>query len=509
MQTGKVWLVGAGPGDPGLLTLRGRQVLQQAQVVVYDSLVGPGVLGMAPAGAEWIDVGKRAGNHPVPQEQINAILLREAQKGLRVVRLKGGDPFVFGRGGEELELLCQHGIGFEIVPGIPSAVAVPAYAGIPVTHRDCCSSFHVITGHTRKGQGPKIDFEALVRLKGTLVFLMGVSSLEAICEGLMAAGMPGTMPAAVLERGTTAFARRVVSALESLPKDAQRAQIGTPAIILVGEVCALESQFAWSEKRPLGGMRVILTRARGTSFSLWEKLQQRGAEVVEMPMISTRLLEDTSGLDEVFERLGDFGWLVFTSAAGVRHFLTYLKNSRRDIRSLAGLKLAAIGPATCRALERAGLMADLVPGEYTAAGLGSALSQAARGQRVLLLRAKAASVQLTQSIQEAGIDYEDVPLYETVAEEALLSPQSALTGDAREFVCFLSASAVRAFAAKCRPELLKQVQAVCIGEPTASAAREAGMQAFVAASAGEDAMVELLEELWESHGQRQGNPLSE
>ena len=500
MHTGKVWLVGAGPGDPGLMTLRGRQVLGQAQVVVYDSLVGPGVLGMVPQNAQCIDVGKRAGNHPVPQEQINAILLSEAQKGLRVVRLKGGDPFVFGRGGEELELLCQHGIDFEIVPGIPSAVAVPAYAGIPVTHRDCCSSFHVITGHTRKGQGPQIDFEALVRLKGTLVFLMGVSSLEAICRGLMEAGMPGKMPAAVLERGTTAFARRVVSTLALLPKDALQTQIGTPAIIIVGEVCALESQFAWSEKRALGGMRVVLTRARGTSESLREKLQQRGAEVVEMPMISTRLIEEPSGLDAALQRLEDFGWLAFTSAAGVRHFLTYLKKSRRDIRCLAGLRLAAIGPATCQALEQAGLMADLVPGEYTAAGLGEALSQAARGQRVLLLRAKVASAQLTRCMEEAEIDYEDVPLYETASETSLLSPQGVLTGDSREFVCFLSASAVRAFAAQCQPEILKQVQAICIGEPTAAAAEQAGMRAFVAASACEDAMVQRLEEIWKARG---------
>ncbi|MEG0157501.1 MAG: uroporphyrinogen-III C-methyltransferase, partial [Anaerovoracaceae bacterium] len=230
---GKVWLVGAGPGDGNLFTLKGKSVLDQADVVVYDKLVGQGVMAMVPDRARQIYVGKKAGYHQVPQEKINEILLEEALKGNKVVRLKGGDPFVFGRGGEELELLVRHEIPFEIVPGITSAVAVPAYNGIPVTHRDYCSSVHIITGHTKKEERAEIDFEALTRLEGTLIFLMGVASMEHICTQLMAAGMDKDMPAAVLENGTLSHQRRVVSTIEHLKEDAEKAKIGTPAIIVV------------------------------------------------------------------------------------------------------------------------------------------------------------------------------------------------------------------------------------------------------------------------------------
>ena len=235
-ECGKVWLAGAGPGDAGLLTVKTRQLLCESDVVVYDALVSEEILCQIPDHVERIYVGKRSGHHPVPQEEINAILLREAQKGKRVLRLKGGDPFIFGRGGEELELLVKHQIPYEIVPGVTSASAVPAYAGIPVTHRDFASSFHVITGHPRKGGKLQIDFDALVRLNGTLIFLMGITAMESICRGLLEAGMEPDMPAAVLERGTTAAQRSIVSDVENLPREAKKAGIGMPAIIVVGKV---------------------------------------------------------------------------------------------------------------------------------------------------------------------------------------------------------------------------------------------------------------------------------
>ena len=251
MKMGKVWLVGAGPGDAGLFTLKGQQVLNKAEVVVYDSLVGQGVLTMIPESARLIYVGKRADRHTMPQEQINEILLEEAQKGYRVVRLKGGDPFLFGRGGEELELLSRNHVPYEVVPGVTSPLAVPAYNGIPVTHRDFCSSLHIITGHKRAGKEYDIDFKALVDTKGTLVFLMGAAALKDICTGLLNAGMDPAMPAALLQKGTTAGQKRIVADVGTLPEEAQRRGVETPAIIVVGKVCALADTFAWYEKLPL------------------------------------------------------------------------------------------------------------------------------------------------------------------------------------------------------------------------------------------------------------------
>ena len=279
-MTGKVWLVGAGPGDPGLMTLRGREVLESADVVVYDALVSPGVLGLIPDSARLIFAGKRSSNHYMKQSETNRVLLEEALKGNNVVRLKGGDPVVFGRGGEELELLVENSVPFEIVPGVTSAFAVPAYNGIPVTHRDCCSSVHVITGHRREGRDYDIDFDALARTGGTLVFLMGIAALHDILSGLMGAGLPGDIPAAVLEKGTTARQRRVLATVSTLEDACAEAKVQTPAIIVVGKVCALAEDFGWFEKKPLSGTRVIVTRPKELSSSLATLLRREDRKSV-------------------------------------------------------------------------------------------------------------------------------------------------------------------------------------------------------------------------------------
>ena len=259
MNQGKVWLVGAGPSDAELLTVKAKRVLEQAEVVVYDRLVGDSILLMMPDTAEKIDAGKRSGNHTMPQEEMNRLLLRKAQEGKRVVRLKGGDPFLFGRGGEELTLLAEHGIPYEVVPGVTSAIAVPAYNGIPITHRDFASSVHIITGHKKKDEPLELDFATLAKLEGTLVFLMGVSALGDICDGLMHAGKAKDTPAALLSRGTTSRQARLVSTLEKLPEELHAHPLMTPAIIVIGEVCALADQFAWYEKLPLSGKKIIVT----------------------------------------------------------------------------------------------------------------------------------------------------------------------------------------------------------------------------------------------------------
>lgn len=273
---GKVWLVGAGPSDRGLFTLKGYEVLKKAEVVVYDALVGQGILNMIPAEAEKINVGKRANCHTMPQEEISRTLVRKAQEGKRVVRLKGGDPFLFGRGGEELELLRAHKIPYEVVPGVTSAVAVPAYNGIPVTHRDYCSSVHIITGHKRKGAGYDIDFEALVRTGGTLVFLMGVAALGEICRGLMEHGMDRDMPAAVLQKGTTAAQKRILATVSVLQEETERQGVETPAIIVVGKVCALAEEFDWYGELPLAGRKILVTRPKELISSMAERLRCQG-----------------------------------------------------------------------------------------------------------------------------------------------------------------------------------------------------------------------------------------
>ena len=340
---GKVWLVGAGPGDVGLFTIKGREILAKAEVVVYDSLVGDGVLAIVPASAEKINVGKRAGHHTMKQENINQVLLEKAQEGKRVVRLKGGDPFLFGRGGEELELLCEHDIPYEVVPGVTSCIAVPAYNGIPVTHRDFCSSVHVITGHKRAGENYNIDFEALVRTRGTLVFLMGITAMEDICKGLLEAGMDPETPAAVLQQGTTAGQKRVVATVATLKQASDAAKIQTPAIIVVGQVCQVADTFGWYEKLPLAGYKVLVTRPKELVSGMAKKLREQGAEVLELPAIGVKPVEDRTNIYKAFEKLDTYQWLAFTSPSGVRIFFELLMDAGKDIRALGSVKIAVIG----------------------------------------------------------------------------------------------------------------------------------------------------------------------
>ena len=497
-KAGKVWLVGAGPGDAGLFTLKGREVLEQAEVVVYDRLVGPGILAHIPRTAESIDVGKKAGNHPVPQWRINELLLEKALEGKRVVRLKGGDPFVFGRGGEELELLAEHQIPFEVVPGITSAVAVPAYNGIPVTHRDCTSSFHVITGHTRRGEGPSIDFRALVALKGTLVFLMGLSALGEIAHGLVSAGMDETTMAAVLEKGTTAHQRRVVSTLQDIEQDVRTAGIESPAIIVVGEVCGLSEKFAWAEKRPLGGVRVWVTRPQGSASTLSGKLTSLGAEVAEVPSIETAAIPDNTALQDILTRIGEFAWLALTSPAGVRIFFEELFANGLDSRNLAGIKIAAVGTATAAALRQRGIRADMIPKTYDGVHLGETLAKGTG--KILLIRAETGSTGLPDALRAAGKNFEEVPVYRTVfRQDGVLSPEEFFTGE-RDYAAFTSASTVEGFIRRAEGMDFSKVNALCIGEQTAQKARKAGMKVTVADAATMDSMVKKLLEITASRG---------
>ena len=489
MRTGNVILVGAGPGDPGLLTRKGLEAIAQAEVVVFDRLVGPEILGLIPDNAEKIDVGKQASNHPVPQYRINQILLEKALEGKRVVRLKGGDPFLFGRGGEELELLKENGIPFQEVPGVTSALSVPAYAGIPVTHRDYCSSVHIITGHAKAGSELKIDFDALRRTKGTLVFLMGVTALPMICKGLLDSGMDGDMPAAVIERGTLPGQRKVVSTLAELPKAAENAKIVSPAIIVVGKVCGLSDSFDWFDNLPLKGREIIVTRPAERNGSLCGKLGALGASVTAYPCIRTVERVNNPELDSAIGRLNDFRWLVFTSPAGPEIFFRHLRKQYMDARALAGLKIAAIGPKTAAEVEKFGVFADLVPETYDSDHLAQAMAEV-EGP-VLLCRASEGSDAMPKLFAEKGVLFADIACYDTVYE----APNSDSVKELVEngaIVTFTSASTVRGFVRSLPDTDYSTIIGCCIGRQTAAEAEQYGIPVRIAEKATMDSLIECI-----------------
>lgn len=496
-MSGKVWLVGAGPGDLGLFTLKGMEVLKKAEVVLYDSLVGQGVLSQIPENVRLINVGKRASRHTMPQEEINRLLLQEAQKGYRVVRLKGGDPFLFGRGGEELELLAEHGIPYEVVPGVTSPLAVPAYNGIPVTHRDFCSSLHIITGHKRAGEEYDIDFQALVNTKGTLVFLMGLSALEDICEGLMKAGMSPDMPAAVLEKGTTAAQKRIVATVGTLKEEAQRQKAKTPAIIIVGKVCTLSETFAWYEKLPLAGWKILVTRPKALISRTAAQLREKGAEVLEIPSIATVPKEEQNGLQQAFAHMEQYDWLVFTSPTGVDIFFEELFRQKKDIRSLGNVKIAVIGQGTEKKLNERGLFADLMPEIYDGDALGDALAAEVQPQeRILIPRAEKGNQNLTAKLLQAGVQVEDLSTYQTVYEKSSVIDEKAVFENGEiDCVVFTSASTVKGFAESVEGIDYTKVRAACIGKQTKAAADALGMQTYMAERATIDSLIALVEEM--------------
>lgn len=489
---GNVILVGAGPGDPGLLTQKGREALEQAQVVVFDRLVSPAVLALIPPEAEAIDVGKESSHHLVPQKQINRILLEKAQAGKRVVRLKGGDPFLFGRGGEELELLAEQGIDFQVVPGVTSALSVPAYAGIPVTHRDFCSSLHIVTGHAKAGSELHIDFDALRRTGGTLVFLMGVSSLPKICQGLLEVGMEPSMPAAVVESGTLPSQRKVVSTLEKLPKKARDARIKSPAIIVVGKVCGLSDCFDWFDRLPLKGKNVVVTRPADRIGTLAEQLRKLGANVTEYPCIRTVPRNPIPQLDQAIEDLSQYRWLVFTSPVGPGFFFDRLRAAGKDARTLANLKLAAIGPKTASELARFGIMADLVPEVYDSEHLAVAMAQV-EGP-VLLCRASQGSNALPEIFLKNGIPFADVPCYDTVYEMPDSGKVRALLEEPT-LVSFTSASTVRGFLESLPGVDLSHVVGCCIGPQTEAEAIKYGIRTVKAKKATMESLIECIKEV--------------
>ena len=477
-----VYLVGAGPGDPRLITVKGREVLRKAQVVVYDQLASPELLKEAPADAEIIYVGKKAGAHALPQEGINQLLVDKAQAGLMVVRLKGGDPFVFGRGGEEALALKASGLPFEIVPGVTAAVAVPAYAGIPVTHRGLASLVTFITGHEDPTkEASAIPWDVLAKTQGTLVFLMGVKNLGDNCRRLVEGGRSPSTPAAVIEKGTTLEQRTVTGVLGNIAAVAQEAAIKPPAILVVGEAASLRESLKWWETRPLWGKTAVVTRTREQASALSSLLSAAGARCLEVPTMEIGPPDDWAPLDAALAKLSQYQWLVFTSANGVAAFIKRLFEQGRDVRALGGLKIAAIGPATAQALGAWGLKADVMPSQFKAEVLLEALSpQVSPGDKVLLARAQIAREVLPQGLVRLGVEVDVAPVYK--ARHVTQMPpeaQAAFKEGKADILTFTSSATVHNFALLVGKErfqaLAKNAVVAAIGPITGGTLKEYGI----------------------------------
>lgn len=488
-DSGKVYLVGAGPGDSGLLTLKGLQCLRKADVVVYDHLAAVGLLAYADTHAEKLYAGKEAGAHTIPQSELNSLLVDKAKAGKTVVRLKGGDPFVFGRGGEEALALSQAGIAFEVVPGVSSAVAGPMYAGIPVTQRGVSAAVTIVTGHLDSEKeapakaAPGHDWQALASTGDTLVFLMGMSNLAQIVGELTTHGMDTQTPVAVIQNATTSSQRTLVSTLANVAHDVAEQGFGAPAIIVVGRVVKLRDDLHWFEDLPLFGAKVLLTRQGTQAATMAETLRDYGAECVMLPAIDTRPLP-TAALTEKLGRINDYRWLVFTSRNGVAAFFEALFAFGLDARALHHLQIAVIGESTAEALRAYGLLADVLPQSFVAESLAEAMARHdLRGAKVLLPRAKIAREYLPHTLEALGAQVDVVPVYETVPAQHNLQDWRWLAEI--NMAAFTSSSTVTmledALGTENAAVLKSHAVAACIGPVTAQTARDAGYRRVIEA----------------------------
>jgi uroporphyrinogen III methyltransferase/synthase len=487
-MNGKVFLIGAGPGDPGLITQKGIESIAAADVVVYDYLASSELLKYAKPQAELIYVGKKGGDHTLSQDGINALLVKKAESGNVVARLKGGDPFIFGRGGEEIEQLVAAEIAFEVVPGVTSAVAAPAYAGIPLTHRQFASCVTFITGHEDPTKTESmLDWKALAATGGTLVFFMGVKNLPNIVGQLKEAGMSPDKPAALVRWGTTAAQQTVTGTLSTICTNVEKAGLKPPCIIVIGDVVSLREKMQWFENRPLFGKRIVVTRARKQASDLVEKLSRLGAACIEMPVIEIRPAKDLLLLDDAIRKIGQYSWLVFTSVNGVDIFFDRLYSLGLDTRALGGLKTASIGPATALRMKQNGLNADIVPESYRAESVIKAFeNQDVTGRKILLPRAEGARPVLPRELSKMGAQVDEIISYRTVqgqagAEDLAKELKSGLV----DMVTFTSSSTVKNFMAllpeKKAADLLSGTTIAAIGPITADTASEMGLKTDVIA----------------------------
>ncbi len=486
---GIVYIVGAGPGDAGLLTVRGADLIGRADVVIHDALVNPDLIRLAPKSAEIVYAGKRASQHALPQEEINRLLIEKARAGQTVVRLKGGDPYIFGRGGEEAEALHDAGIPFEVVPGISSITAVPNYAGIPITHRDHCSSFTVFTGHEDPAKaGPAIDYDQLARMPGTKIVLMGAERIRQIADALVARGMKPSTPVGIVRWGTTGDQTSLDGTLATIADAAEKKQLTAPAVIVIGEVVGLRSKLNWFERRPLLGRRIVVTRMRDQASQLSQQLFDLGAEVLEIPTIKIVDPDNKMAMLEALQGIGAYDWLVFTSSNGVAAFFGYFFKAFDDLRAIGNLRIAAVGPSTAARLKELHLKVDVMPEQYLAAKVAKAINEfeSVENLKFLLARAQVANPDLRQTLEEMGGIVDDVAFYKTAPEtEDINGAAARLTESGADWLTFTSGSTVENFHARFDlPKLLKQFPAIktaSIGPETSKALAALGLKPTIEA----------------------------
>ena len=491
MTTGTVYLVGAGPGDPGLITIRGVECLRRADVVVYDRLVSPDLLRYAKTDTELFYVGKESSRHTLSQGEINALLVNRAKSGMTVCRLKGGDPFVFGRGAEEAEACRKAGVAFEIVPGVTSAIAAPAYAGIPITHRDSASSFAVITGHERDdaddlGWEPgsadgKRDWAKIAQAADTLVFLMGVENIDEIASRLVENGREPETPVALVRWGTCPKQETLISTLAQVADEVRQTGFTPPAVTVVGDVVRLRERLRWFDNRPLFGKRILVTRAREQASWLSDLLRDHGADPVEFPVIRIREIDDYTELDSALERLPEYSWILFTSVNAVKVVQRRLKSAGQDARAFAEVRIAAVGRSTAEALRGMGLIADFVPSNYVAECAAEEWPDTdMKGKRVLLPRAKQARDILPDGLRKMGAQVDIVTAYENVMDaEAADSVREELLTGSIDAITFASSSTVTNFVESIGPAHMSAIESkvivASIGPITSETARQLGL----------------------------------
>ena len=486
MNKGKVYLIGAGPGDPGLITVKGLECLAKADVVVYDYLANEGLLGQIKEGAEKIYVGKKGGDHTLPQDQINELIIGRAKEGKSVARLKGGDPFIFGRGGEEAEELARAGIPFEIVPGVTSAIAAPAYAGIPLTHRDFTSTVAFITGHEDPTKGEsRIAWDRISTGIGTLVFLMGAGNLGRIAQELMKNGRDPETPVALIRWGTLPEQETVLGTLANIGEVARSRKLRPPVVILVGKVVALRDKLNWFETLPLFGKKILVTRAREQASDLSERLRALGAIPIEFPTIGILPPESWADVDHCLQQMMMYDWIIFTSANGVRFLMDRLFALGRDVRSLKGPRVCAIGPKTAEALEALKIRVNFVPREYRAEAIFEGLKrEKLKGKNILIPRARVARDVLPEELRKAGAAVDVVEVYRTVLpRENVSATRDLLKKGEISAITFTSSSTVSNFVEMLGKEearaLTAGIPVASIGPITAQKAGELGIQTAV------------------------------
>ncbi len=483
-STGRVYLVGAGPGDAGLLTLRGAELLRRAEVIIYDVLVNPRLLRLASPDAELISRGSRQTDEARSQEEINSLMIARARDGKCVVRLKGGDPYIFGRGGEEAEELIAAKIPFEVVPGVSSVTAALNYAGVPLTHRDYASTFTVFTGHEDPHKkNVTLDFEEVARTPGTKVILMGLKRLPELAETLISRGLPPATPTAIVHRGTTGRQQSVEGTLGTIAKIAAEKKISAPAITVIGDVVKLRGTLNWFERRPLFGQRVVMTRTREQASQLSERLNELGADVLEIPTIRIAPTDRKQDLVDALLGLNSYDWLVFTSPNGVTSFFDLFFKRFADLRDIGGVRIAAIGPATAAKLKELHLQVDLMPDEALGSKIAGAMNkfESVENLKICLLRAEVASPELPQALVELGAIVDDIAVYKTIPETDDRSGEAAeLMEGGADWITFTSASTVEHFHARFDlPNLQKKfprIKLASIGPETSKAIRALGLE---------------------------------